>query len=123
VTDATDTTVRIELEAIMKTVTVKKSDLALNPAQMAAAGLAPAMRPGACPHIGLRVGVSVRLRVLVAAEGDRFPSREGASVREWTWWAHTGGGHALAFTQPTWPYDIEWSWWAHTGGGNGRKIL
>ena len=21
--------------------------------------------------------------------------------REWTWWAHTGGGNALAFKQPT----------------------
>jgi hypothetical protein len=25
--------------------------------------------------------------------------REG--VREWTWWARTGGGNALAFKQPT----------------------
>jgi hypothetical protein len=27
--------------------------------------------------------------------------------RECTWWAHTGGGNALAFKQPAWPYDIE----------------
>jgi hypothetical protein len=44
-------------------------------------------------------------------------------VREWTWWAHTGGGHALAFKQPT--YDIESGPGGltrevetHTGGGN-----
>jgi hypothetical protein len=32
---------------------------------------------------------------------------EGEIKREWSWWAHTGGGNALAFKQPTWPYDIE----------------
>jgi hypothetical protein len=36
-----------------------------------------------------------------------YASRERRSQREWTWWAHTGGGNALAFKQPTWPYDIE----------------
>ena len=25
----------------------------------------------------------------------------GQRWREWTWWAHTGGGNALAFKQPT----------------------
>jgi hypothetical protein len=28
-------------------------------------------------------------------------------LREWSWWAHTGGGNALAFKQPTCPYDTE----------------
>jgi hypothetical protein len=35
------------------------------------------------------------------------PILRACGVREWTWWAHMGGGNALAFKQPTWPYDIE----------------
>jgi hypothetical protein len=41
-------------------------------------------------------------------------SLSASRIREWIWWAHTGGGNALSFKQPTSPYDIESGAGGHT---------
>ena len=37
----------------------------------------------------------------VTTEPRWKPHHERTKERKWIWWAHTGGGNALAFKQPT----------------------
>jgi hypothetical protein len=49
-------------------------------------------------------GAAMEERVEVAADSV-VPAVAQPSQREWTWWAHTGGGNAPAFKPPSIPPD------------------
>jgi hypothetical protein len=66
--------------------------------------------PAAAHSRVLRVVAAVRASRAADSGGVVRPTpstSQRESARVWSWWTHTGGGNALAFKQPTSPYDIE----------------
>lgn len=108
-TDATETTVRLELEAMMKTVTVPKAQLALTPAQM---GTAPGARPGGrgpspygttrSPYdMGPQMGSATPMRGMATPmRGDQTPMHDSmrTPMRESAW----NPANATPAHQPAW---------------------
>jgi hypothetical protein len=72
-------------------------------------GASDVMMPHALVYLRIRAVASPAVMVMCVCQVTAAPTpslcgfteRERERERERTWWAHTGGGNALAFKQPT----------------------